>query len=209
MKTEDKRRLYEFYKNLDRSFFIDNEYKSYAHLDNALPIGYGQTISQPSLVYEMTLLLDLDKDLKVLEIGTGSGYQTAFLAEFAGTVYTVERIKELSVKAKQRLDALGYNNVFYKIGDGSKGWPEYQPYDRIIVTAAAARIPDPLIEQLKPGGKMIIPIGSSGMQNLTLVEKNENGEIKTKPILPVLFVELKGDYGWSKDNIIEFPEEQG
>jgi len=191
---------------LDRSFFIDNEYKAYAHIDNALPIGHGQTISQPSLVYGMTMRLELDKELKVLEIGTGSGYQTAFLAEFAGEVYTVERIEDLSLKARQRLEALGYKNVFYKIGDGSKGWPEYQPYDRIIVTAAAARIPDPLLEQLKPGGKMIIPVGSRGMQNLMLISKNKNGKVNTETLEPVLFVELKGEYGWSGDYNKEYPE---
>ncbi|NSW90869.1 MAG: protein-L-isoaspartate(D-aspartate) O-methyltransferase [Firmicutes bacterium] len=204
--TEKKKKLYEFFKNLDRSFFIDNEYKAYAHIDNALPIGHGQTISQPSLVYGMTMRLELDKELKVLEIGTGSGYQTAFLAEFAGEVYTVERIEDLSLKARQRLEALGYKNVFYKIGDGSKGWPEYQPYDRIIVTAAAARIPDPLLEQLKPGGKMIIPVGSRGMQNLMLISKNKNGKVNTETLEPVLFVELKGEYGWSGDYNKEYPE---
>lgn len=206
MRNAEERKLYEFFKNLDRSIFIDNEYKAYAHLDNAFPIGHGQTISQPSLVYEMTVKLELNKELKVLEIGTGSGYQTAFLAEFAGEVYTVERLSELSVKAKKRLEALGYNNIFYKIGDGSKGWQEHQPFDRIIVTAAAARIPEPLLEQLKPGGKMIIPVGSRGMQNLMLINKNKSGEIISKTLEPVIFVELKGAYGWSKDYDMEYPE---
>lgn len=191
-----QKKLYDFFKNLDRTFFIDNEYKAYAHLDNALPIGYDQTISQPSLVYNMTLRLDLDKEQKVLEIGTGSGYQTALLAEFAGEVYTVELIEELSLKARQRLEALGYKNVFYKIGDGSKGWADYQPYDRIIVTAAASKIPDPLLEQLKPGGKMIIPIGLRSMQNIMLINKDKNGSVNIKKLEPVLFVELKGEYGW-------------
>jgi protein-L-isoaspartate(D-aspartate) O-methyltransferase len=194
--TEKQKKLYDFFKKLDRTFFIDNEYKAYAHLDNALPIGHGQTISQPSLVYSMTLRLELDQELKVLEIGTGSGYQTALLAEFAGEVYTVELIEDLSLKAKQRLEALGYKNVFYKTGDGSKGWADYQPYDRIIATAAAAKVPDPLIEQLKPGGKMIIPIGSRRMQNIMIINKDKNGKVITKKLEPVLFVELKGEYGW-------------
>ncbi|HHY23053.1 MAG TPA: protein-L-isoaspartate(D-aspartate) O-methyltransferase [Clostridiaceae bacterium] len=194
--TEKQKKLYDFFKKLDRTFFIDNEYKVYAHLDNALPIGHGQTISQPSLVYSMTLRLELDQELKVLEIGTGSGYQTALLAEFAGEVYTVELIEDLSLKAKQRLEALGYKNVFYKTGDGSKGWADYQPYDRIIATAAAAKVPDPLIEQLKPGGKMIIPIGSRRMQNIMIINKDKNGKVITKKLEPVLFVELKGEYGW-------------
>lgn len=191
-----QKKLYDFFKNLDRTFFIDNEYKAYAHLDNALPIGHGQTISQPSLVYNMTLRLELDEELKVLEIGTGSGYQTALLAEFAGEVYTVELIEDLSIKAKQRLEVLGYKNVFYKIGDGSKGWADYQPYDRIIATAAAAKVPDPLLEQLKPGGKMIIPVGSRSMQNIMLINKDKNGKVNTEKFEPVLFVEMKGEYGW-------------
>lgn len=194
--VEKKKKLYDFFKNLDRTFFIDNEYKAYAHLDNALSIGYGQTISQPSLVYSMTLRLELYQELKVLEIGTGSGYQTALLAEFAGEVYTVELIEDLSIKAKQRLESLGYKNVFYKTGDGSKGWADYQPYDRIIATAAAAKVPDPLIEQLKPGGKMVIPIGSRRMQNIMIINKDKNGKVITKKLEPVLFVELKGEYGW-------------
>ena len=192
-----QKKLYDFFRQLDRTFFIDNEYKAYAHLDNALPIGYGQTISQPSLVYDMTLRLKLNKELKVLEIGTGSGYQTALLAESAGEVYTVELIEDLSIKARQRLEALGYKNVFYKIGDGSKGWTDYQPYDRIIATAAGAKIPTPLLDQLKPGGKMIIPIGSRSMQNIMLISKDKNGKVNADKLEPVLFVELKGEYGWS------------
>ncbi|NLC69565.1 MAG: protein-L-isoaspartate(D-aspartate) O-methyltransferase [Clostridiaceae bacterium] len=205
MRSAGEKKLYRFFKNLDRSLFIDNEYKAYAHIDSALPIGHGQTISQPSLVYTMTLRLELNKELKVLEVGTGSGYQTAFLAEFAGEVYTVERIEELSIKAKQRLESLGYRNIFYKIGDGSMGWQEHQPFDRIIVTAAAVRIPDPLLGQLKPGGKMIIPVGSRGIQNLLLINKDQNGRITSEALEPVLFVELKGSYGWSKDYDMENP----
>lgn len=188
--------LYDFFKKLDRSFFIDGEYKEMAHCDSPLPIGHGQTISQPSLVCEMTLELDLDKTMKVLEVGTGSGYQTAFLAEFAGEVYTIELIKELSDKAKKRLKELGYNNIRFKVGDGSKGWPEFAPFDSIIVTAAAGKLPAPVVEQLKPGGKMVIPVGGRGMQELQVVKKDKHGNITTETKGIVTFVELKGDYGW-------------
>ena len=151
--------LSEFYSKLDRAFFMENEYKSLACLDQALPIGYGQTISQPSLVLEMTRQLDPGKDSKVLEIGTGSGYQTALLAEFSGMVYTIERIPELAEKAKAKLAALGYDNIVYKTGDGSEGWKEKGPFDRIIATAAAGKMPIAIIEQLAPNGRMIIPAG--------------------------------------------------
>ena len=138
----DELALENFFYNLDRSFFIDNEYKKFADNDSPLPIGFEQTISQPSLVLEMTRLLSPEKDSKVLEIGTGSGYQTSILAEFAKVVYSVERIRELSKKAQDRLSKLGYNNIFFKIDDGSIGWKENSPFDRIMVTAAAGKIPE-------------------------------------------------------------------
>jgi len=191
-------KLYEFFKKIDRSLFIDNEYKCMAYINSALPIGHEQTISQPSLVYEMTLILDLDKSLKVLEIGTGSGYQTAFLAEFVGKVYTVEVIEELSHKAMERLIKLGYDNIEFKVEDGSEGWLEYAPYDRIIVTAAAGELPKPLIDQLSPGGRMVVPVGQQGMQELLVVEKDEHGNIEQQTRGIVTFVELKGDYGWNR-----------
>ncbi|MCX7922485.1 MAG: protein-L-isoaspartate(D-aspartate) O-methyltransferase [Clostridia bacterium] len=189
--------LYNFFKELDRSIFIDNEYKDIAHHDSALPIGHEQTISQPSLVYGMTEKLKLDKSLKVLEIGTGSGYQTTFLAEFAGEVCTVERIDDLSKKAQKRLAKLGYKNVRFKIGDGSEGWAEFAPYDRIIVTAAAGKVPEPLVEQLKPGGWLLIPTGEQGLQDLLMIKKDEQGKVKEQSLGKVIFVELKGKYGWA------------
>lgn len=192
-------KLSEFYNRLDRSHFLEEEYKSYAGMDSPLPIGHEQTISQPSLVLEMTRMLELDKSCKVLEIGTGSGYQTVFLAEFADTVYTVERIHELSEKARKRLAHLGYDNIHFKVDDGSLGWEENGPYDRIIVTAAAGEMPRELVEQLKAGGKMIVPVGLKGWQNLTLISKNADGDVHTKSLGPVTFVELKGPYGWSED----------
>ena len=195
----DADKLSEFFHRLDRSLFLEDEYKNYAGLDEPLPIGYEQTISQPSLVLEMTRMLEVDKTCKVLEIGTGSGYQTALLAEFAASVYTVERIEALSDKARKRLDLLGYANIHFKVGDGSLGWQENGLYDRIIVTAAAEKIPLELIDQLKEGGKMIIPVGSRGWQELTSVRKDTEGKIHIKTIYPVTFVELKGKYGWSED----------
>ncbi len=193
----DRRALTAFFNRLDRTFFIDNENKAYADLDQALPIGYGQTISQPSLVLEMTYRLAPDKSCKVLEIGTGSGYQTALLAEFSGEVCTVERIPELAEAARKKLEALGYANISYKVGDGSEGWAGKAPFDRIIATAAAGRIPDELTEQLKPGGRMIIPVGPQGLQDLMLITKDEHGAIQESVIEKVIFVEFKGKYGWS------------
>jgi len=190
--------LYNFLEKLDRSFFIDNEHKIYANYDSALPIGFGQTISQPSLVHEMTELLELNKGLKVLEIGTGSGYQTAILAEFSGSVYTVERHEELSKKAQKKLEELGYSNISFKVGDGSYGWKEYSPYDRIIVTAAAGELPKLLIEQLAPNGYMIIPVGEKGYQKLTLVMKDSQDRVTTEHLGNVTFVELVGEYGWNQ-----------
>jgi protein-L-isoaspartate(D-aspartate) O-methyltransferase len=189
-------KLRDFYQKLDRSFFIDNEYKECAYLDRPLPIGYGQTISQPSLVLEMTRMLDPDENSKVLEIGTGSGYQTALLAEFSGTVCTVERVPELSEKAKEKLDALGYTNILYKVGDGSEGWEEQGPYDRIIVTAAAEIMPNELIKQLKPEGKMIIPLGPRETQELMFIIKDSEGKVFSESLGKVVFVEMKGKYGF-------------
>lgn len=189
-----------FFNRLDRSLFLNEDYKELAERDRPLPIGYGQTISQPSLVCWMTQLLDLDKSHKVLEIGTGSGYQTAFLAEFSAQVYTVERIAALSNKAQIRLAELGYSNIQYKIGDGSEGWNEFAPYDRIIVTAGAGNLPEPLVNQLKLEGRMLIPVGIKEVQELLLVQKDETGKVTTEPVDRVIFVELHGKYGWPDCN---------
>ena len=190
-------RLAEFFYKLDRSLFLDDDLKPCAGLDRPLPIGFGQTISQPSLVLDMTRALALDKNCRVLEIGTGSGYQTAFLAEFAGSVYTVELIAELSAKAEDRLRSLGYANVFFKVGDGSLGWREHAPYDRVIVTAAAGALPEELAGQLAAGGKMIVPVGPRGMQLLKAVIRLEDGTLGEETLYPVTFVEMKGRYGWN------------
>lgn len=182
-----------YFEEMDRSFFMDAN-KEFAGLDEALPIGYEQTISQPSLVLEMTIALDLQPDSKVLEIGTGSGFQTALLAEFSKAVYTVERIEPLHLRAKERLAEAGFSNIHYKLADGSLGWPEHAPYDRIMVTAAASEVPNELIEQLQNGGKMVIPVGSPQVQELRLIAKDENGKLSSKVLNKVIFVRLKGKY---------------
>lgn len=192
----DKKELRNFLKELDRSLFLDEEYKALAKKDGPLPIGFEQTISQPSLVLEMTRLLAPDKESKVLEIGTGSGYQTAFLAEFAGQVYSIERFEELSKKAQERLASLGYENIFYKIGDGSEGWPDQAPFDRIIVTAAAGKEPIDLLEQLAENGKLLAPIGPPNSQELLLFTKDQEGKISKENHGRVRFVEMVGKYGW-------------
>lgn len=182
-----------YYNQLDRSYFME-EHKERANIDTPLPIGYGQTISQPSLVLKMTLLLDIEKDNKVLEIGTGSGFQTALLSKASKAVYTIERIEELYEKAKSRLDKGGYKNISYKLDDGSIGWKEYAPYDRIMVTASSSLVPDELIEQLSINGKMIIPVGPKLAQDLLLISKDEEGKVKKEFIDKVRFVRLVGKY---------------
>ncbi len=189
-------RVLEAMAALPRELFVKPEYAPQAYADHPLAIGLGQTISQPYIVGLMTQCLKLTGSEIALEIGTGSGYQTALLAAFAQEVFTVERIAELSSKARQRLDRMGFVNIQYKIGDGSLGWPEFEPYDKIMVTAAAAAIPDELIQQLGLGGRMIIPVGPPGMQELLLVKKSRQGQVTSRILEQVVFVELKGRYGW-------------
>lgn len=191
--THQNEDIIDYFKKFDRSFFMDT-HKEFAHMDEAIPIGHEQTISQPSLVLNMTLAIDLQTDSKVLEIGTGSGFQTALLAAFSESVYTIERIKPLHERAKQRLLEFGFSNIHFKLDDGSIGWADHAPYDRIMVTAAASEIPHELIEQLANGGKMVIPVGSSFIQQLLLIEKSENGEIRKEVLDHVRFVPLKGKY---------------
>lgn len=192
-------KLNEIFKKLDRSQFIDNN-KSLAICDIPLSIGYGQTISQPSLVLKMSNLLELNKKCKVLEIGTGSGYQTAILSHLAKHVYTIELIPKLSKKAEERLHKMGFNNITFLIGDGSEGSKENAPYDRIMVTAAAKNIPKELIKQLNSDGLMIIPIGPPSFQTLKLIKKDKQGKITIKPLMTVRFVEFRGKYGWQEIN---------
>lgn len=196
-KPVTREQIWAFFKTLDRSKFIaDNNLKELAQYDRPLPIGHGQTISQPSLVLAMTQELNLHEKCRVLEIGTGSGYQTALLAQFCQHVYTVERIKELADNSRAQLENMGYDNISFKVGDGSEGWAEFAPYDRIIVTAAAGKLPTKLIQQLKPGGRMIVPVGPSQSQELMLITKDESGLIKKESLGDVRFVELQGEYGW-------------
>jgi len=177
--------------NVERHLFVDDELKDAAYEDHPLPIGQGQTISQPFIVASMTELLQLKGGEKILEIGTGSGYQAAILAKIAKEVYSIEILEELGLKAKKRLEELGYKNVHVKIGDGYKGWPEHAPFDGILVTAAPDHVPSPLLEQLKPGGRMVIPVGKQyGIQNLKVIEKKQDQSLKEEFQYPVRFVPL-------------------
>lgn len=187
-------------RTVPRHFFVRSTEQNYAYTDNPLPIGYDQTISQPYIVAFMTEALKLTRNSKVLEIGTGSGYQAAVCAEIAKEVYTIEIVEELAKNAKKHLKELGYRNVFTKTGDGYYGWPEHAPYDAIIGTAAAGRVPEPLIEQLKPGGRMILPYGSPrGFQYLVLITKDKEGNISRKNVMPVRFVPMTGEVQKSEE----------
>jgi len=178
-----------------REHFVPARYRDAAYYDGALPIGADQTISQPFIVAHMSELLALSGSERVLEIGTGSGYQAALLSLLAQEVYTVERIAALAESAAARLEALGYSQVHFHAGDGSLGWPEHAPYDGILVTCGGPEIPPPLIEQLAPGGRLVMPVGPRGMQDLVLVRKIRD-EIVQERQTPVMFVPLIGRYGW-------------
>jgi len=167
------------------------ELQAHAYLNRPLPIGYEKTVSQPFIVALMTDLLELEPDDKVLEIGTGAGYQAAILAALAKRVYSVDIIEELAAGAERRLKRLGYGNVEIKVANGYYGWPEHAPYDKIMVTAAPDLIPPPLLGQLKPGGRMVVPTGIPDKQALVLVEKSAAGSLSTREILPVRFSELE------------------
>ena len=170
-----------------REMFVPDELRGRAYEDRPLPIGYGQTISQPYIVAFMTEQLRPQSTDRVLEIGTGSGYQAAVLSRLAAEVYTIEIVRPLAQRAEAELRRLGYGNVHVKAGDGYKGWPEHAPFDAIIVTAAPDHVPQPLIEQLKEGGRMVIPVGQSGAQQLFLLEKRD-GQLKQRAVMPVQFV---------------------
>lgn len=177
-----------------REEFVPRGEEPCAYANMPLPIGYGQTISQPFIVAFMTDLLQPAPDDVVLEVGTGSGYQAAVLAQLVEQVYSIEIVEELAAEARERLARLGVGNVVVRWGDGNCGWPEHAPYDGIIVTAAAPEIPQPLIDQLAAGGRMVIPVGSYlGGQDLVFVEKSEQGEISRQQVLPVAFVPLTGE----------------
>ena len=186
----DERVLNAFMK-VKRHLFVKPEFRKDAYNDIPLDIGEGQTISEPYIVAVMTLAVTPTPGKKVLEIGTGSGYHAAILAELVKNVYTIEVIEKLGKDAKKRLDAMGYKNIKFRIGNGYEGWEQYAPYDGIIVTCSEDHIPLPLIEQLAVGGKLIIPVSySSKVQELILIEKEGNGELKKKYLIPVQFVPL-------------------
>lgn len=173
-----------------RHEFVPPEMQPYAYADNPLPIGMKQTISQPYIVAYMTQALKLKENNRVLEVGTGSGYQAAILGQIVDTVYTIEIVEALAFTAKNKLSSLGYNNIIVKTGDGYLGWPEKGPFDAIIVTAGAEEVPEPLLNQLKEGGRMIIPVGPhNGIRQLLLITK-KSGKIKTKEVMAVRFVPL-------------------
>ena len=176
-------------QNTPRHRFVPDGVADYAYQDNALPICKGQTISQPYIVAFMTETLDVDSTYKVLEIGTGSGYQAAVLSPLVKHVYTIEIVKMLAQRADSTLKALSYNNVTVRWGDGYKGWPEEAPFDRIIGTAAPPEIPKALIDQLKPGGKMVLPVGTN-WQEIVVLTKSKSGKIQKKNVLPVRFVPM-------------------
>ena len=171
-----------------RHLFVPEGMRGWAHADEPLPIGQGQTISQPYIVAYMTEALGLQGGERVLEVGTGSGYQTAVLAEIAREVWTIEIVESLALQARSILDSLGYANIHYRVGDGSGGWPESAPFDAVIVTAAAARMPESLEGQLGPGGRMIVPVGTD-LQELFLVRREEKGLMRER-LLAVRFVPL-------------------
>jgi protein-L-isoaspartate(D-aspartate) O-methyltransferase len=182
-------------RKVERHKFVPPGEVVNAYLNRPLPIGHGQTISQPYIVALMTDLMRVERNHTVLEIGTGSGYQAAILAELAKAVYTIEIIEPLGKQAQERLQNLGYRNVLTKVGDGYYGWEQYAPFDSIIVTALASHIPPPLVKQLKPGGRMVIPVGTQFLtQYLMLVEKNPDGTVSSKQLLPVRFVPLTGGH---------------
>jgi protein-L-isoaspartate(D-aspartate) O-methyltransferase len=183
----------EVFRQVPRHRFVANALVPHAYEDRPLPTGYGQTISQPYIVAKMTELVEPRKEHRTLEIGTGSGYQAAILSRLVANVYTIEIIEPLGATARERLAALGYKNVEVRVGDGYYGWPEKGPFDSILVTAAANHVPPPLIEQLKPGGRLVVPIGNPFQtQRLMLVTKGSKGprDIRIKDIMPVSFVPL-------------------
>jgi protein-L-isoaspartate(D-aspartate) O-methyltransferase len=182
-------------EKVERHRFVPAALSVVAYLNRPLPIGHGQTISQPFIVALMTEMMGIKPGDRVLEIGTGSGYQAAVLAEIATSVYTIEIIEPLGEEAGERLKSLGYRNVHTRLGDGYYGWPDAAPFDAIMVTAAASHVPPPLLKQLKPGGRMVIPLGTQFMtQYLMLVEKQQDGSVTNRQILPVRFVPLTGGH---------------
>ncbi len=181
-------------RTVPRHRFVPDDMVANAYADSPLPIGHGQTISQPYIVATMTAAIEPKPGDRVLEIGTGSGYQAAVLAEIVAEVYTIEIVEPLGARAADVFEAIGYENIHARIGDGYKGWPEHAPFDAIIVTAAPDHVPQPLLDQLKPGGRMVIPVGPEGrIQQLRLITKNLDGEIEERNLESVRFVPFTRD----------------
>jgi|SRR5688572_24156461 len=174
-----------------RHEFVPVEIRPYAYVDQPLPIGWGKTISQPFMAALMADLLELKPEDRVLEVGTGLGYHAAVLAELAGKIFTVEIVEELGTAAKRNLARAGYKSVTLRIGDGTRGWPDHAPFDKIVVAAGSELIPPMLLQQLKPGGKMVLPTGTAEAQELMLVEKDAAGKISTRTVIPVRFAMLE------------------
>lgn len=189
------RRVLEAMARVPRHLFIPEELRELAYADQPLPIDREQTISQPYIVALMTEALDLSEDAIVLEIGTGSGYQSAILAEISRMVYTVEKYPELLEKASKILGSCGYNNIVSKVDDGTMGWPEYKPYDAIIVTAGAPHVPQPLLDQLAERGRLLVPVGDSTSQELLKLTRSQNGYSQQR-LGGCRFVPLRGEHGW-------------
>ena len=183
-------------RRVPRHRFVEEAFRERAYGDHPLPIGQEQTISQPYIVGLMTSLLELNGREKVLEIGTGSGYQTAVLAELARRVCSIERLPALAARARTLLEALGYTNVWVRVGNGALGWPDEAPFDRILVAAGGPSVPPPLFDQLAEGGRMVLPLGDQSGQTLTLVE-NVGGQMRTRPCGDCHFVPLVGKYAWT------------
>jgi len=195
------RRLLDVMNKVGRHVFVEEALQSQSYADHPLPIGENQTISQPYIVALMTEALELSGKEKVLEIGTGSGYQTAILAELSYRVYTIERIRFLLNKARKILEKLNYHNIRYRLGDGTFGWKEEAPFDAIIVTAGAPAVPQPLMEQLAPLGRIVIPVGESrGSQTLVKLVKKKDGSFTRSSLGGCRFVDLIGNHGWSENN---------
>lgn len=183
-------------RKVPRHHFVEQALKPQAYEDHPLPIGQGQTISQPYVVAWMTELLDVKPGMKVLEIGTGSGYQTAVLAEMGATVFSVERVPELHQLARTRLSSMGYGNVQLKLDDGTLGWPEMSPFERILVTAGGPKVPAPYIDQLADPGQMVIPVGVERRSQMLMVIRKQEGKIGRKTVGQVMFVDLVGRHAW-------------
>ncbi len=189
------RRVLDAFRSVPRHCFVPPRWRDQSYEDHPVDIGYGQTISQPYIVALMTEALHLRGDERVLEIGTGSGYQTAILASLCAHVYTVERIAELSDAARKVLGELGYTNVSYRVGDGTLGWPEEAPFDGIMVTAAAPSVPESLKQQLGEGGRLVMPVGGRGGQDLVVLERRGE-EFRRERLCGCVFVRLIGREGW-------------